>query len=98
MDRWHRNRGAALAALALAAVVAAGCSNAPVSQDQYPVGTCDRLGPVGDDHPGDPQGTDCLVDQLLAGDIEVAGRLVQEQEPRLAIQRACEDDPLFLSA
>src|SRR5690606_6933044 len=66
-------------------------------EHQHPVRTGDGFRAVGNDDPGDGQRPHRLVDQLFVAHVQVAGGLVQEQEPGVAIQRAGQDQPLLLA-
>lgn len=64
---------------------------------QRVIGAGDGFRAMGDDHAGDVQAPDRGIDQLLVAHVQVAGRLVQEQQLRLPVKRTRQDDALFLT-
>src|SRR5262249_139575 len=61
-----------------------------------PVGHIKRGAPMGYDDPRDGKTTDRLVDRPLVFLVEMAGRLIEKEDPRPAIERARQHDALHL--
>ena len=68
-------------------------------QDQDAVGLEDRCEAMGDDEGGsaDHQLVECLLDENLAFGVERRGRLVEQQNGRVAQDRPCDRNALTLT-
>ena len=80
-------------------LVGAALGDPPVLEDDDPARPPDRRQAVGDDDrgPADEQPLEALLDPLLGPDVDVRGRLVEDQDPRLGEQRPGEGDDLPLA-
>ena len=89
-----------------ASSVAAAVGSSPTigacAHDDDPVGEAEQLGQLGGDHQDGDAGRGQLVDQPvdleLGADVDAAGRLVQDQDARLARQPAGEHHLLLVAA
>ena len=68
------------------------------AQRDHPFRRTYGFGPMGDDDAGDAGLVDRLIDSTLERHIQMAGRLVEQQDLRPAVQGTGEQDALLLAA